>query len=122
MENEKIEILNSLNSRYEMLVEQLKLVEQQVSELSLFDEELEVIKSKKDQEILAPIGKSVFAPVNIDSVKKLIVEVGSGYFVKKSLDETKSVIKDQKQRLESFKVQISSELDNITKELQSLVI
>lgn len=122
MDNEKIEILNSLNARYEMLTEQLRLVEQQVSELSIFGEELDVIKANKNAEIFAPIGKSVFAPVKVNSDKKLLVEVGSGFLVHKDITETKEVISEQKQRLESFKIQISSELDNLTNELQSLII
>lgn len=122
MDNEKIEILNSLNARYEMLTEQLRLVEQQISELSLFGEELDVIKENKNAEILAPIGKSVYAPVKVNSDKKLLVEVGSGFLVNKDINETRGVIVEQKQRLESFKIQISAELDNLTKELQGLIL
>lgn len=122
MDNDKIEILNGLNARYEMLTEQLRLVEQQISELSLFGEELEVISKNKDSDIFAPIGKSVYAPVRINSEKKLLVEIGAGYLVNKNINETKEVIVEQKQRLESFKIQISSELDNLTKELQNLIV
>lgn len=121
MDNDKIEVLNGLNARYEMLIEQLKLVDQQISELSLFGEELEVLIQKNNSEILAPIGKSVYAPVIVNTEKKLLVEIGAGYLVNKNIDETKMVIIEQKKRLESFKIQISSELDNLTKELQSLI-
>lgn len=121
MDNDKIEVLNSLNARYEMLVEQLKLVEQQISELSLFGEELEILTKKNNQEILAPIGKSVYAPVIVNTEKKLLVEIGAGYLVNKNINETKEVIIEQKKRLESFKMQISSELDNLTRELQNLI-
>ncbi|MEK6894852.1 MAG: prefoldin subunit alpha [Nanoarchaeota archaeon] len=122
MNNENIEILNGLNARYEMLTEQLKLVEQQISELTLFGEELDVIKENKNAEILAPIGKSVYAPVIVNTSKKLLVEIGAGYMVNKDIKETKEVIIEQKHRLESFKIQILSELDNLTNELQSLIV
>ncbi len=121
MDNEKIEILNGLNARYEMLTEQFKLVEQQISELTLFGEELDVIKENKNAEILAPIGKSVYAPVTVNTEKKLLVEIGAGYMVNKDINETRQVIVEQKARLESFKLQISAELDNLTNELQSLI-
>lgn len=119
--NERIEMLNALNSRYEMFIEQLKLVEQQLSELVLFDEELKMIKEMKNQEIMAPIGKSVFAPVHLRD-EKLLVDVGAGYFVRKNIDETKSVIKEQRASLEGFKIQVTAEIDNIGKELQNLII
>jgi prefoldin alpha subunit len=121
MDNEKIEILNNLNSRYEMFTEQLRLVEQQISELSLFSEELDIINQNKNSDILAPIGKSVYAPVRVNTEKKMLVEVGAGYLINKDIKETKEVIMEQKQRLESFKIQISSEIENLTKELQSLI-
>lgn len=121
MDNEKIELLNSLNSRYEMLVEQLRLVEQQISELSLFGEELETIEKNESSEIFAPIGKSVYAPVKINTDKKLLVEIGGGYLVNKNIKETKQVIVEQKNRLDSFKIQLSSEIEHLTRELQNLI-
>src|SRR3989344_3227251 len=120
MDNDKIEILNSLNARYEMLIEQFKIVEQQVLELALFGYELETIQNNKNQEMMVSLGKSVFAPVSFKEDQKLLVDVGAGHFIHKNIDETKSVIKNQKERLESFKIQISSEIENISRELQNL--
>ncbi|MEK6915176.1 MAG: prefoldin subunit alpha [Nanoarchaeota archaeon] len=122
MDSEKIELLNSLNARYEMFTEQFKLIEQQISELVLFDEELKVIESKKGEKMLVQIGKSVFAPIKIEGDEKLLVDVGAGYFVNKKLDEVKLVVSEQKNRLESFKIQVSSEIGRVTEELQRLVV
>ena len=68
-----------------MFTEQFKLIEQQISELVLFDEELKVIESKKGEKMLVQIGKSVFAPIKIEGDEKLLVDVGAGYFVNKKL-------------------------------------
>ncbi|MBS3081495.1 prefoldin subunit alpha [Candidatus Pacearchaeota archaeon] len=121
MDQEKVEILNQLNQHHEVLIEQLKIVEQQISEIGTFDEELNIIKSQKDAEILAPLGKSVFAFMKLNSDKKFFVDVGAGYFVRKNVDETKMVAKDQKQRLEMFKTQLSNEIQNITSSLRELI-
>jgi prefoldin alpha subunit len=121
MNNEKIELINSLNSRYETIVEQLKIIEQQISELSTFEEELGIIKEKSSQDMLVQIGKSVFAQVKIDPSSKLLVDVGAGYFINKNIDEVKLIVLEQKKRLESFKLQMSPELDKITQELQSII-
>lgn len=121
MNNEKIELINNLNSRYETIVEQLKIIEQQISELGTFEEELEVIKEKSSKDMLVQIGKSVFAPVKIDHSSKLLVEVGAGYFINKNIDEVKLIVLDQKKRLESFKLQMSPELDKITQDLQNII-
>lgn len=121
MSNEKIEIINGLNSKYEILMEQLKVIEQQVAELTLFDEELKIIQENENESMLAQIGKSVFASVKIGKEGKLLVDVGAGYFVRKSMNEVKAVALEQKQKLESFKLQISSELDNVTEKLQEII-
>lgn len=121
MNNEKIELINSLNSRYETIVEQLKIIEQQISELSTFEEELGIIKEKSSQDMLVQIGKSVFAQVKIDPSSKLLVDVGAGYFINKNIDEVKLIVLEQKKRLESFKLQMSPELDKITQDLQSII-
>ncbi len=105
-----------------MFTEQFKLIEQQISELVLFDEELKVIESKKGEKMLVQIGKSVFAPIKIEGDEKLLVDVGAGYFVNKKLDEVKLVVSEQKNRLESFKIQVSSEIGRVTEELQRLVV
>ncbi len=121
MNNEKIELINSLNSRYETIVEQLKIIEQQISELSTFEEELGIIKEKSSQDMLVQIGKSVFAQVKIDPSSKLLVDVGAGHFINKNIDEVKLIVLEQKKRLESFKLQMSPELDKITQDLQSII-
>lgn len=121
-EHNKVEALNSLNARYEVLYEQMKLVEQQILELKVFGEELETIEKNKNEEIMVPLGKSVFASAKLDVSKKFLVDIGAGHFIKKDISETKSVIVEQEQRLQSFKVQLSSEIDNIANELQKLII
>ena len=121
-EHNKVEALNSLNARYEVLYEQMKLVEQQILELKVFGEELDTIEENKNEEIMVPLGKSVFASAKLDVSKKFLVDIGAGHFIKKDISETKSVIVEQEQRLQSFKVQLSSEIDNIANELQKLII
>lgn len=122
MNQEKIQMLNSLNEKHEVLTEQIKMVEQQIKELTVFNEELNIIKAKKDEEMFAPIGKSVYAPVKMDSSKKLLVEVGAGYFVKKDITEAMTIASEQRQRLESFRLQITAEIDDISEQLEKIII
>ena len=121
MEQEKIEVLNSLNQQHEMLSEQMKMVEQQINEIAIFDKELDTLENNKDNEILAPLGKSVFAIMKPNIVDKFFVDVGAGYFVRKNINETKSVAMEQKHRLESFKIQLSEEIQNITAALEEVI-
>ena len=122
MEPEKIQKLNQLNQQHEILSEQIKVVEQQIYEISVFNDEIDIIKDQKDKEILAPFGKSVFAFMKPNINEKFFVDVGAGYFVRKNIDETKIVANEQKQRLESFKIQLSDELQNISSSLEEFLI
>lgn len=122
MDQEKIEMLNQLNQQHEMIMEQLKIVEQQISEISTFDKELDALENHKNAEILAPIGKSVFAIMKPNSNEKFFVDVGAGYFVRKNIKETKSVAAEQKHRLESFRLQLSEEIQNVAANLEKMII
>ena len=122
MEQEKIEVLNNLNQQHEMLFEQIKIVEQQINEINVFDKELDALENNKDNEILAPLGKSVFAFMKPNIAEKFFVDVGAGYFVRKNINETKRVAAEQKHRLESFKAQLSDEIQNVAVALEELII
>src|SRR3989344_4288188 len=118
MNQESIQILNQLNEQHEAANEQLKIVEQQITEIDTFDNELIVLKNQKDGEIIAPLGKSVFAKMKLRENEKFFVEVGAGIFVRKDIDETISVAKEQKEKLESFIEWVVREVALIIKQLE----
>jgi len=122
MEQEKIQILNNLNQQHEMLSEQIKIVEQQIKEIAVFDRELDTLENNKDNTILAPLGKSVFAFMKPNLNEKFFVDVGAGYFVRKNINETKAVASEQKRRLESFKAQLLDEIQNVAMALEEVII
>ena len=109
-----------MNQQHEALQEQIKLVEQQLLELSNFREELRVLSTKDKTQILAPLGKSVFAPVEFSSDQKVFVEVGAGYFVKKTLSDAQAVVEDQSGKFHEFKAQLSAEMSNLTSQLENV--
>ena len=121
MNQESIQILNQLNEQHEAANEQLKIVEQQITEIDTFDNELIVLKNQKDGEIIAPLGKSVFAKMKLRENEKFFVEVGAGIFVRKDIDETISVAKEQKEKLESFREQLTQEVAFIAAQLEEII-
>lgn len=121
MNQEIIQVLTQMNQQHEALQEQLGVVEQQILELQHFRQEISMLESKKDSSILAPLGKSVFAQVQISSDNKVFVDVGAGYFVQKTLGEAKEVVEDQTKKFHGFKAQISAELANLTSQLEAML-
>ncbi len=120
MDQQIVQLLTQMNQQHEGLQEQIKAVEQQLLELQRFREELDALASKPHSQILAPLGKSVFAPVNFTPSEKVFVEVGAGYFVKKNISEAKLVVEDQTKRFHEFKAQLSAEMSNLTAQLEQI--
>lgn len=121
MNQEIIQALGQLNQQHENLQEQLKIVDQQINELSQFKEELAVIDKNHSGEAVISLGKSVFAPVKMVHGEKMFIEIGAGYFVKKTNKETSEVIDDQTKKLEELKKYLSSELGSLTEKLEGFL-
>jgi prefoldin alpha subunit len=107
-----------LQQQTQEMQQNLEIIENQISELEDFQSSLG--NFQKDQEILASLGKGVHLPSKITS-DKLFVEVGSGVVIRKTPEETKSVIASQLSRLEDVKLQIDAQIETNARELQNLM-
>jgi len=120
---------------YQMMEEQMKVINEQLQELSNKLTELEYIKIsldeigkvKKGSEILAPITSGVFIKANLEDNRKLLVNVGNNTVVTKSVAETKGLMDGQIQEVEQIRAQLleqfsvmSEKSTEIEKELQKL--
>ena len=121
MNQEVIRVIEQMNEQYGSLQEQLKIVEQQIVELGQFKEQIFAMQENKDGTVITSIGKSVFAPAKFLSSEKMFVEIGAGYFVRKTINETVVVIEEQAKRLHEFKAHLSSEFNSLTAQLEMLV-
>jgi prefoldin alpha subunit len=99
-----------------MIQEQLQAVEQAIIELGSLNLELDELIGKKDNEILAPIGRGIYASAKLLS-EELLVDIGNKNFVKKSVPETKKILQTQLKKLEKVKEELNGELDKINTEL-----
>ncbi len=116
-----MQMLGQMNQQHEALQEQIKIVDQQLVELGQFGEELSALEEHKNETVITSLGKSVFAPVKLMPDEKMFVEVGAGYFVRKDINGTKIVVEEQNKRLHEFKNNLSSELDNLTMQLENVL-
>jgi len=122
--NQEIVIkMQIMQQETQQLNEQLQLIEQHLNEMQELDESLNEIDKtdEKNNEILTNLGKKIYLPVQIKS-KNLIVEIGRGNFVKKSISETKEIIQEQKKKLITAKSEIFERLESIQPEIESLMI
>jgi prefoldin alpha subunit len=99
-----------------MIQEQQQAIEQAIIELGSLNLELDDLIGKKDNEILAPIGRGIYASAKLLS-EELLVDIGNKNFVKKSIPETKKILQDQLKKLEKVKEELNGELEKINTEL-----
>lgn len=86
--------LQVLEQEANQLGEQIKLVEQQISELDILKVNLEKLEKAGEEEIFAEVGKGIYIKAELKK-SDLLVDVGSKVLVPKSYNQIKEVIKDQ---------------------------
>jgi prefoldin alpha subunit len=102
-----------------MLQEQLQAVEQAIIELGSLNLSLDELIGKKDSDILAPVGRGIYASAKLLS-EEFLVDIGNKNFVKKSIPETKKILQEQIKKLEKVREELNGELDKINTELTNV--
>lgn len=99
-----------MKARSEEIEKQLAFVSEQIAELEAFRDGLGFLDREKRREILAPLGKGVFAGANLAD-EKLFVEVGAGVIVRKTPKEIEETIKEQLARFTEAKFHLKEQLE-----------
>lgn len=121
MKQEQIIQIQLMEQEANQLNEQLQLIEQNVREMTELKASLDEIEGSKDKaEILANLGKKIYIPVEIKD-KNLIVEVGKGNFIKKSIKDTEKVVDEQIKKLMEGRGQIMTRLEQLHDGMQKIV-
>lgn len=121
MDQEAIMKIQMMEQETNQLNEQLKSVDQNVAEMNDLKASLEEIENNDNKEIMANLGKRIFLPVDIRD-KSLIVEVGKGNFVKKSVPDTKKIVDEEGDKLMEAKNQIMGRLDELQNEMNQMIM
>lgn len=105
----------------QQIQQQLQLIKQAIVDLTSLDKDIDNLKGKKDQEILAPISNGIFVKAKLIS-EELIVDIGKQNFIKKSIPETKITIQEQIKKLEEVQKQLTNSLEEINKEANEILM
>jgi prefoldin alpha subunit len=119
MEKEQQELMFKLSmfeQHIQNIQQQLQAVEKAILDMDSLNLGLEDLKGKKDSEILAPIGKGIFAKAKLLS-EELTVDVGSKHFVKKSIPDTQKIIQRQIKKLEEAREELNKALEEVNSQL-----
>ena len=90
-----------LEQTAETLQQRISMVSAAMTDLTYANMALESIeKEKENVELLAPIGGSSHIKVKLASTEKVIVGIGSGVSIEKTLQEAKAIVKERQEELE----------------------
>ena len=118
MLEEKSLQLALLDQELRKIEEQYKLIDQTIMNIELTKLNLEGIKKLKKTEILASLAEGIYVKANIDSVDKVLVNVGKGVVVEKTIEETKEILDKKIDELSMLKTILSSEAEKILNEIK----
>ena len=122
-EQEKQELMMKLGffeQQIRQIQQQIQAIEQGIVEMTSLNAELEELQGKTGEEILAPIGRGIYAKAKLLS-EELLVNVGSNNLVNKNIPDTRNLIESQIQKLEEIKVEMNNNLENLGKEIEGMM-
>lgn len=110
--------LSLLENQSNQLEQQIHQVDQQIQEFEIL--QININRLGKEKEILAPIGKGVFAKSELKE-DKFFVNVGAGVLVKKRGEDAVEIIHEQVSQLKEIRIQLIEAINQINSELEKVI-
>jgi len=124
MEQDQQELMfrfQMFEQQIQQLGQQLDAVEQGIIEMTSLNIGLNDLVGGKNKEIMAPVGRGIFAQAKLLS-DELLVDIGEGKLVKKSIPDTQKLIEEQVQKLGQAKIELNNAMEQINEELTKTMI
>lgn len=102
----------------EALQQRLTMMNAAMTDLTYANMTLESIeKEKENAELLVPIGGSSYVKVKLADSNKVIVGLGAGVSVEKTLPEAKEIVKERIEELEKARIAGQQQLSQIVEKI-----
>ncbi|MDI6701908.1 prefoldin subunit alpha [Methanothermobacter wolfeii] len=117
------EIVNQLNiyqSQAELIQQQMETVRATISELEILEKTINDIQGKDGSETLVPVGAGSFISAELKDTQNIVMSVGAGVAIKKSVDEALKTVENEKKELEATLQKMGENLRKITEIMMKL--
>jgi len=102
----------------EGLQQRLSMMNAAVTDLSYANMTLESIETEKENaEMLVPIGGGNYISVKLANSDKVVVGLGAGVSVEKTLPEAKTIVKERMDELERTRVSVQQQFEQIAERI-----
>lgn len=122
------ENLQTKMMQYEYLNQQIQALQQHLNEILKASDELSILKvglknlveAKSGDELLVPIGASSYVPAKIIDPQKVVVSVGAGVFMDKSVEDSMPIVDKQMEELKKQEEVVMNNLTLLSQESEKL--
>jgi prefoldin alpha subunit len=124
MEKDQQELMFKLSmfeQQIQNIQQQVQAIERAINDLSLLVIGLEDLNGSEGKEILAPIGRGIFVKSKVLS-EELIVDIGGGNLISKTIPDTQDIIKKQIEKLEDAREEMNRALEEINGQLTETLV
>jgi len=111
--DEMVNELNLYKSQAEVLQQQVEAIQASLAEVETLESTLEDVKDQNSLEALVPVGAGSFMNAEIKNTNEIVMSIGAGVAIKKSVEEAKETLSSQKEEL-------NDSLDKMLKNLQKI--
>jgi prefoldin alpha subunit len=107
-----------LEANAETVQSRINMVNAVITDLSYASMTLEGLeKEKENSELMVPIGGNSYIKARLDNPDKIIVGMGAGVSVEKTLQEAKEIIKKRLENLENTRMTLQQQLAQIAERI-----
>jgi prefoldin alpha subunit len=109
----------SLEIRYfeqtaEAIQSRINMVNAVITDLTYANMALEGLeKEKENSELLVPIGSNSYIKAKLETPDKVVIGVGAGVSVEKTLQEAKEIVKNRQENLEKTRLSLQQQLAQV---------
>jgi prefoldin alpha subunit len=126
--NEKYILYQVLAQNIESLKQQMQIVEEQIIGIKSTLNTLNDLKTVKEKnEIFLPIGSGCFGKGMLMENDRMLVNVGSGIFLEKSIDDAKAFLEERLKEIEkagkdieAYAEKIALQMNELAEDIQNL--
>jgi len=115
---EKVAVYRVLEARLEAAIKQRDSIASRIVEMQAVKESIGELE--KSDDVIFPVGSDVFAFGKIAEKKKVMVAVGAGVIMEKSIAEAKEILDKRREGMEQVMKEVQGNIEKVSSTLEQL--
>ena len=104
-----------------MIQNQIEAMRSSLTELEILEDTLDAVRGKEGAETLVPVVAGSFIKAQLKNTDEIIMSIGAGVAMKKTLKDAKETIEEQKRELEDAIGKMSENLKKSNKDNTQII-